>query len=79
MAPVKPFARWMARDFLRQDYEVAANLSASGAPFPPPLFVGDADTQIRWFLRVKKEYEASRAERRPFVNPLREQVLNWRS
>ena len=79
MAPVKPFARWMARDFLRQDYDVAAQLSASNAPFPPPLFVGDADAQIRWFLRVKKEYEASRAEQRPFVNPLREQVLNWRS
>lgn len=79
MAPVRPLARWMARDFLRQDYDVAVRLAAAGAPFPPPLFIGDADAQIRWFLRLKKEYQASRAERRPFVNPLREQTLRWRS
>jgi len=79
MAPVKPLARWMARDFLRQDYEVAARLDAANAPFPPSMFVGDADAQIRWFLRIKKEYQASRAEQRPFSNPVREQVLQWRS
>lgn len=79
MAPVKPIARWMARDFLRQDYDVTVRLDAAKAPFPPSMFVGDADAQIRWFLRVKKEYQASRAEQRPFVNPLREQVLRWRS
>ena len=79
LAPLRPFARWMARDFLRQDFEVAARLDAAKAPFPPSMFVGDADAQIRWFLRLKKEYQASRAEQRPFVNPLREQVLRWRS
>jgi phenylpropionate dioxygenase-like ring-hydroxylating dioxygenase large terminal subunit len=79
LAPLKPFARWMARDFLRQDYDVAVRLNDARAAFPPPLFVGDADTQIRWFLRVKKEYQTSQTERRPFVNPLREQVLRWRS
>ncbi len=79
LGPLKPFARWMTRDFLRQDQEVAIKLGAADAPFPPPLFVGDADAQIRWFLRVKREYQASRAEQRPFVNPLREQVLRWRS
>ena len=79
LAPLKPFARWMTRDFLRQDYDVAVKLGGADAPYPPTMFVGDADAQIRWFLRVKKEYQASRAERRPFVNPLREQVLRWRS
>ncbi len=79
LAPLKPFARWMTRDFLRQDYHVVVNLGGADAPYPPSMFVGDADAQIRWFLRVKKEYQESRAERRPFVNPLREQVLRWRS
>lgn len=79
MAPLKPLARWMTREFLRQDYELAVRLDAAKAPFPPSMFVGDADAQIRWFLRLKKEYQASRAEQRPFVNPLREQVLRWRS
>ena len=79
MAPFRPLAGWMARDFLRQDLEVAIRLEAAKAPFPPSLFVADADAQIRWFLRLKKEYQASRAEQRAFVNPLREQVLHWRS
>ena len=79
LAAAKPAARWMARDFLRQDYDIAVQLQEGGAPFPPPMFVGDADAQIRWFLRVKKEYQASQDERRAFANPLREQVLQWRS
>lgn len=79
MAPLKPFARWMAMDFLRQDYEVARKLAEADAPFPPPLYVGDADAQIRWFLRLKREFRAAQAEGRPFANPLREQVLSWRS
>lgn len=79
LGPLKPAARWMARDFLRQDYDVAVKLGGGDAPFPPPLYVGDADTQIRWFLRLKKEYEASRAEQRAFANPLKEETLRWRS
>jgi phenylpropionate dioxygenase-like ring-hydroxylating dioxygenase large terminal subunit len=79
MAFVRPLARWMARDFLRQDYEVAVRLASAGAPFPPRMFVGDADAQIRWFLMLKKEYQASQEQGRPFVNPLRERVLRWRS
>ncbi len=79
LGPLKPVARWMTRDFLRQDYDVAVQLGGAHAPFPPPMFVGDADAQIRWFMRLKKEWQASRAEARPFVNPLREQVLRWRS
>jgi len=79
LAPVRPVARWMAYDFLRQDYDIAVRLNDAQAPFPPPLFVGDADTQIRWFLRLKREYLASQQEARPFTNPLRPQVLHWRS
>jgi phenylpropionate dioxygenase-like ring-hydroxylating dioxygenase large terminal subunit len=79
MAPMKPIARWMAHDFLRQDYDVAVRLNDAKAPFPPPMYIGDADAQIRWFLMLKKEYHASRSEQRPFVNPVREQVLRWRS
>ena len=74
----RPFAAWMARDFLRQDLDMAAKL-AHGPSTPPMLFVGDADKQVAWLLRLKREYLASLAEGRPFVNPVREQVLHWRS
>ncbi len=78
LAPLRPAAWWMARDFLRQDRDVAARLMDNPAP-PPPLYVGDPDTQVRWYLRLKREYAAARAEGRAFVNPLRAQTLRWRS
>ena len=78
LAALRPLAGWMARDFLRQDRDVAVRL-ASNPALPAQLFVGDADAQIRWFLRLKKEFLASGAEARPFVNPLRPQTLRWRS
>jgi phenylpropionate dioxygenase-like ring-hydroxylating dioxygenase large terminal subunit len=78
LAPARPIAAWMARDFLRQDMDMAAKL-AHGPSTPPMLFVGDADKQVAWLLRLKREYLASTAENRPFVNPVQEQVLHWRS
>lgn len=78
LAPFRPIAAWMARDFLGQDRDVAARLMANPA-LPAPLFVGDPDTQVRWYMQLKKEYAASREQGRPFVNPLRAQTLHWRS
>ena len=78
LAPLRPFATWMARDFLGQDREVAVRMVGNPNP-PPPLFVGDPDTQIRWYLRLKREYLAAAADGRAFVNPLRAQALQWRS
>ena len=43
------------------------------------LFVGDADTQIAWMMRLKREYLSSQAEGRSFANPLPEQTLEWKS
>ena len=78
LRPLKSIAAVMARDFLRQDLEMAAKL-AHGCETPPMLFVGDADTQIAWLIRLKREYLASQAEKRAFVNPLTAQVLRWKS
>ena len=78
LAPARPLAGWMARDFLRQDMDMAAKLASSPST-PPMLFVGDADRQVAWLLRLKREYLASRAEKRCFVNPIQDQVLHWRS
>ncbi len=78
LAPLRPLAAWMARDFLRQDLDMAAKL-AHGPSTPPMMFVGDADVQVAWLLRLKREYLASQAESRPFVNPVKEKTLYWRS
>jgi nitrite reductase/ring-hydroxylating ferredoxin subunit len=78
LAPVRPFAAWMARDFLRQDLDMAAKL-AKGDSTPAMLFVGDPDTQIAWLMRLKREYISSQMERRDFINPLAPQTLQWKS
>ncbi len=78
LAPLRPLAAWMARDFLRQDLDMAAKL-AHGPRTPSMLFVGDPDLQIAWLLRLKREHLDSLAQNRPFANPLREQTLSWRS
>ena len=78
LSPLRPLAAYMARDFLRQDLDMAAKL-AHGPVTPPMLFVGDADTQIGWMMRLKREYLASQAEGRTFANPLTDQTLRWKS
>ncbi len=78
LAPLKPVALMLMNNFLAQDREIAVRMAANPNP-PPQLFVGDADTQIRWFMRLKKEALASAAEARPFRNPLKPQTLRWRS
>ena len=78
LGALTPAARWMARDFLRQDRTIAVRMMENRAP-PAPLFVGDPDAQIRWWLRLKKEWRACHAEGRPFENPIRAQTLTWRS
>ena len=78
LGALRPAAWWMARDFLRQDRDVANHMMENPAP-PASLYVGDPDTQIRWYQRLKRELAASRAEGRAFANPLTAQTLRWRS
>jgi hypothetical protein len=46
---------------------------------PPLLLINDADSQAKWYHRLKNEYARARAEQRPFVNPVQDRVLRWRS
>jgi phenylpropionate dioxygenase-like ring-hydroxylating dioxygenase large terminal subunit len=78
MGPLKPIARWLTRAFLRQDRDVAAKLGSS-ANESLPLLVGDPDAQIKWYYRLKGEYQRSQAAQQPFVNPIQPRTLRWRS
>ena len=46
---------------------------------PSLLLVDDADTQAKWYYRLKQEYVRARAENRPFANPVKPRTLRWRS
>ena len=46
---------------------------------PRLMLINDADTQARWWMRLKDEWLAAQAEGRPFTNPLTPMTLRWRS
>ena len=79
LGPLKPLLRPYVRAFLRQDRDIMV-LQQQGLRYDPPLLlVNDADTQAKWYHRLKNEYARARAENRPFVNPVKDRVLRWRS
>ena len=76
---LKPLLKLGARRFLRQDGDMV-NLQNQGLAYDPSLiWIDDADRQAKWYQALKREWEASRRERRPFSNPVRPTVLRWRS
>lgn len=76
---VKPFLRAGARAFLKQDGDMV-NLQNEGLRYDPALiWIDDADKQAKWYQQLKREWFRSRAEDRPFVNPIEPTVLRWKS
>ena len=76
---LKPLLRPFARTFLEQDRRVVARQQEGLAHDPRLMLINDADVQARWYYRLKKEYARAQAEGRPFVNPVEETTLRWRS
>jgi prophage tail gpP-like protein len=56
------------------------NLQNQGLKYDPTLlWIDDADKQAKWYQQLKREWAASRAEGRPFNNPVEETTLRWKS
>jgi phenylpropionate dioxygenase-like ring-hydroxylating dioxygenase large terminal subunit len=76
---LKPVVAAGARAFLRQDARMV-DLQNEGLRYDPSLlWIDDADTQAKWYGQLKREWTASRAEGRPFSNPVEATTLRWRS
>jgi len=68
-----------ARAFLRQDGDMV-NLQNQGLGYDPALlWIDDADKQAKWYQALKREWAAARQAGRPFENPVKAQVLRWKS
>lgn len=69
-----------AKTFLGQDGSMV-NLQNQGMSYHsgPGMWIDDIDVQAKWYLTLKKEWAASRAEARDFANPIQPRVLRWRS
>jgi phenylpropionate dioxygenase-like ring-hydroxylating dioxygenase large terminal subunit len=79
LGALKPFLRRYVRAFLRQDRDIVER-QQQGLRFDPPLtLIDDADTQAKWYFRLKREYRRARDEGRPFENPVEPRTLEWRS
>jgi phenylpropionate dioxygenase-like ring-hydroxylating dioxygenase large terminal subunit len=79
LSALKPLFRPYARAFLRQDRDIM-ELQQQGLRYQPVLsLIDDADTQARWYYRLKQEYRRARAEGRAFENPVEPRSLRWRS
>ena len=76
---LKPLLKPLVTQFFHQDRAVVVK-QQDGLKYQPNLMlIKDSDTQARWYYQLKAEYARSVAEGKPFVNPLKEQVLSWRS
>lgn len=76
---LSPILRIGARKFLRQDGHMV-DLQQMGLRYDPTLMlIEDADTQAKWYHQIKKEWAASRKEKRNFKNPVKAKTLKWRS
>ena len=60
----------LMRIFLDQDRQVVVRQREGLVHGPRLMLINDADTQARWWMRVKDEWIAAQAEGRAFVNPL---------
>lgn len=76
---VKPLFRPFARAFLGQDRRIV-EIQNEGLKFDPPqMLIQDADVPALWYYRLKKAWAESVATGAPFVNPVQERTLRWRS
>jgi phenylpropionate dioxygenase-like ring-hydroxylating dioxygenase large terminal subunit len=76
---LKPFFWAFGRTFLSDDRKMV-ELQREGLKFNPSLMlIQDSDVPAMWYHRLKKTWAESTASGAPFVNPLKERVLKWRS
>ncbi len=79
LSALKPLLRPYVRAFLHQDRAIMERQQQGLRWSPPLMLIDDADTQAKWYYRLKREYRRARAEGRPFDNPIKPRTLEWRS
>jgi phenylpropionate dioxygenase-like ring-hydroxylating dioxygenase large terminal subunit len=65
--------------FLSQDRDMVVKQQIGLKYDPPLMLIKDADTQAKWYYQLRSEFIKSRLEKREFVNPVKSQILRWRS
>lgn len=79
MKAAGPLVRYLMTVFLDQDRRAVVQQREGLVYGPRLMMINDADTQARWWARVKAEWLTAEKENRPFANPLQPRTLRWRS
>jgi phenylpropionate dioxygenase-like ring-hydroxylating dioxygenase large terminal subunit len=76
---IKPFFMALGPTFLADDRRMV-ELQREGLKFNPSLMlIQDSDMPAMWYHRLKKAWAESVKTGAPFVNPVQERTLRWRS
>jgi phenylpropionate dioxygenase-like ring-hydroxylating dioxygenase large terminal subunit len=79
LAFLKPFFMAIGPTFLGDDRRVV-EMQKEGLKYNPPLMlIQDSDVPAMWYHRLKKAWTDSTTNGTPFVNPVKERTLRWRS
>jgi len=78
-ALTRAVVRRAARRFLGQDAAAVEDMRDGQAYDPPTMLVQDADTQIRWYYRLKDAWQTAQDGGPAFSNPITPVELRWRS
>ncbi len=79
MGFIYPFFAAIGPTFLSDDRKIV-ELQRQGLKFNPSLMlIQDSDVPAMWYHRLKKAWAESTASGAPFVNPIQEKTLRWRS
>jgi len=79
LGALKPLFRPFVHAFLGQDRRIV-ELQNEGLKFSPPqMLIQDADAPAIWYHRLKKAWAQSVETGEPFINPVQERILRWRS
>jgi phenylpropionate dioxygenase-like ring-hydroxylating dioxygenase large terminal subunit len=77
--PLVPMLMPFISSFLGQDRDMVVKQQIGLQSDPPLMLIRDADTQAIWYYQLRSEFIKSIAEGREFNNPVKSQVLKWRS
>ena len=76
---LRPLLTWFGNRFLDQDLDAVVKQQIGLAENPTLMLINDADTQAKWYYRLKTEWTTCQQEKREFKNPVPETTLRWRS
>jgi nitrite reductase/ring-hydroxylating ferredoxin subunit len=77
LLPAKPILKLLGEVFLDQDRVVVEQQQEGLEHHPSLTLIEGADTQAKWYLRIKREMERCQREGSSFTNPLGPASLEW--